>query len=383
MIRKILVANRGEIACRVFRTARRMGIRTVAVFSDADRNALHARSADEAFRIGPAPAADSYLNVDPLLQALAASGADAVHPGYGFLAENPKFAEAVATAGATFIGPPPAAMRAVGDKRAARRLMRDAGLPVVPGAEDVNDLESLRRAAEEMGYPLMVKAAAGGGGRGMRRVESAADLDTAFETCQREARAAFGDGRLLAESFIDFSRHIEVQIFADSHRNFVHCFERDCSAQRRHQKILEEAPAPNLEPGLARRMRNAAIAAARAVGYVGAGTVEFLVPAAGDSFYFLEMNARLQVEHPVTEAITGLDLVEWQIRVAAKEPLPAEQEALTAVGHAIEARFCAEDPANAFMPSPGYLRRLHFPQADDGLRDRHWGRERRPHSSRL
>ena len=368
MIRKILVANRGEIACRVFRTARQMGIRTVAVFSDADQDALHVRSADEAFRIGSAPAADSYLHIDSLLQALATSGADAVHPGYGFLAENPAFAEAIANAGATFIGPPPAAMRAVGDKRAARCLMRDAGLPVVPGAEDVNDPDSLRRAAEMTGYPLMVKAAAGGGGRGMRKVEFAEDLDAAYETCQREARATFGDGRLLVERCIEFARHIEVQIFADSLGNFVHLFERDCSAQRRHQKILEEAPAPDLEPGFARQIRDAAVAAARAVGYVGAGTVEFLVPAAGDGFYFLEMNARLQVEHPVTEAITGLDLVEWQIRVAAKEPLPAAQSATRAAGHAIEARFCAEDPANAFMPAPGYLHRLDLPQLDNRLR---------------
>ena len=281
MIQKILVANRGEIACRVFRTARRMGIRTVAVFSDADRHALHARSADEAFHIGPAPAADSYLNFARLLEAIAASGADAVHPGYGFLSENPEFAEAVAEAGAIFIGPSPEAMRAMGDKRAARRLMRAAGLPVVPGAEDVDNFSELRRAAEETGYPVMVKAAGGGGGRGMRRVASEADLESAFESCRREALAAFGDGRLLVERCIDSARHVEVQVFADSYGGIVHLFERDCSAQRRHQKILEEAPAPGLEPGLAREIREAAMSAARAVGYVGAGTVEFPRPCIG------------------------------------------------------------------------------------------------------
>ncbi len=368
MIQKILVANRGEIACRVFRTARRMGIRTVAVFSDADCHALHARSADEAFHIGPAPAADSYLSFARLFEAIAASGADAVHPGYGFLSENPEFAQAVAEAGAIFIGPSPEAMRSVGDKRAARRLMRAAGLPVVPGAENVDNFAELRRAAEETGYPVMVKAAGGGGGRGMRRVASETDLESAFDSCQREALAAFGDGRLLVERCIDSARHVEVQVFGDSCGGIVHLFERDCSAQRRHQKILEEAPAPGLEPGLARAIREAAVSAARAVGYVGAGTVEFLVPASGGGFFFLEMNARLQVEHPVTEAVTGEDLVEWQIRVAAGESLPRGQEMIRLSGHAIEARFCAEDPANGFMPAPGLLRKLGLPGPGAGVR---------------
>ncbi len=297
MIRKILVANRGEIACRVFRTAHRMGIRTVAVFSDADRDALHTRSAGEAFHVGPAPAADSYLNIARLLEALTSSGADAVHPGYGFLAENPAFAEAVTHAGRTFVGPGPKAMRAVGNKRSARQLMQDAGLPVIPGVNDIDTLPALRDAASEIGFPIMLKAAAGGGGRGMRRVETPEELNTAFETCRREAQAAFGDARLLAERCIDYARHIEVQVLADSHGGFVHLFERDCSAQRRHQKILEEAPAPGIDPGMAHDIRTAAIAAARAVDYLGAGTVEFLVPEGG-GFYFLEMNARLQVEHP-------------------------------------------------------------------------------------
>ncbi len=368
MIRKILVANRGEIACRVFRTARRMGIRTVAVWSDADRGALHVRSADEAFRIGPAPASDSYLNVPAILRALASSGADAVHPGYGFLSENPEFAEATAAAGATFVGPSPEAMRAVGDKREARRRMRRAGVPVVPGAEDVDDLASLREAARETGFPLMIKAAAGGGGRGMRRVERPSELEAAYEACRREAQAAFGDDRLLAERCIDAARHVEVQILADSRGETVHLLHRDCSAQRKHQKMLEEAPAPGLDPDLSERICATAVSAARAVGYLGAGTVEFLVPASGDAFYFLEINARLQVEHPVTEAITGMDLVEWQIRIANGEPLPGDAQPVGADGHAIEARFCAEDPDKGFMPAPGRILRLSFPEDRRDLR---------------
>ena len=368
MIRRILIANRGEIACRIAATASRMGIGTVAVYSDADRRARHVRSADAACRIGPAPAAESYLHVDRLLAALAESGADAVHPGYGFLAENAEFARAVTEAGAVFIGPPPEVMRRVGDKRAARRHMRAAGIPVVPGAEAIDSPQQLAAAAESLGYPLMVKAAAGGGGRGMRRVDTPEALAEAFATCRREALAAFGDGRLLVERCIEAARHVEVQVLAgtdgDGGDRVLHLFERDCSLQRRHQKVIEEAPAPERVEGLCQ----AAIAAAASVGYRGAGTVEFLVDPATGRFHFLEMNARLQVEHPVTEAITGLDLVEWQIRIAAGEPLSLQQHALRPDGHAIEARLCAEDPARDFLPSPGRLAALRLPAIRPGLR---------------
>ena len=321
MFSKILIANRGEIACRVIRTARRMGIATVAVYSEADRNALHVELADEAWPIGPAPARDSYLNIEAILDAARNSGAEAVHPGYGFLSENAEFAEACEAAGIVFIGPPAPAMRAMGSKAAAKELMQRHGVPFVPGyhGDDQNPARLLDE-AERVGFPVLIKASAGGGGRGMRAVGSAAEFAAALAGAKREAEAAFGDDRVLIEKYLPRPRHIEVQIFADRHGNAVHLFERDCSIQRRHQKVVEEAPAPGLEMSQRSAMAQAAVAAARAVGYVGAGTVEFI--AEGGDFYFIEMNTRLQVEHPVTEAVTGLDLVEWQIRVAAGEPLP-------------------------------------------------------------
>ena len=371
MFRRLLVANRGEIAVRIFRTARRLGIECIAVYSDADRDAMHVRHADRSFRLGPAPAAESYLHLDRMLASVSATKADAVHPGYGFLAENPLFADRLKDSGVTFVGPPSSAMRAVGDKREARRRMDEAGIPVIPGAEDANADSDIAAAARRLGYPVMIKAAAGGGGLGMRRVGRESELSDATAACRREARAAFGDDRLLLERSIEPARHVEVQVFADSHGNAVHMFERDCSMQRRHQKILEEAPAPGLAPRIAESMREAALRATRAAGYQGAGTVEFLVPAenAGpDSFYFMEMNARLQVEHPVTEAITGEDLVEWQLRIAAGESLPKAQSEIRISGHAIEARFCAEDPAAGFRPSPGRIRRLRMPVTGTGLR---------------
>ena len=372
MFSKILIANRGEIACRVIRTARRMGIATVAVYSEADRNALHAELADEAWPIGPAPARDSYLNIAAILDAARNSGAEAVHPGYGFLSENADFAEACEVAGIVFIGPPASAMRTMGSKAAAKDLMQRHGVPLVPGyhGDDQNPARLLDE-AERIGFPVLIKASAGGGGRGMRAVDSTAEFAAALAGAKREAESAFGDDRVLLEKYLPRPRHIEVQIFADRHGNTVDLFERDCSIQRRHQKVLEEAPAPGLNRAQRSALAEAAVAAARAVGYVGAGTVEFI--AEGGDFYFIEMNTRLQVEHPVTEAVTGFDLVEWQFRVAAGEPLPICHRDLVLRGHAIEARLYAEDPQRGFLPQTGTLHGLRFPlpevaRVDTGVR---------------
>lgn len=366
MFGSLLIANRGEIARRVIRTARRMGIKTVAVFTEADRSWPHWREADAAFLIGEGPAAESYLSIEHIVAAALESGAEAVHPGYGFLSENAAFAEACATAGLIFVGPPPAAIRAMGSKSEAKAIMARAGVPVVPGyGGDRQEPEFLKQKAYEIGYPVLVKAVSGGGGRGMRRVDRALDFEGALASAKREAIAAFGDGRVLIERYIDTPRHIEVQVFADSHGNVVHLFERDCSVQRRHQKVLEEAPAPGLSDEVRAAMGAAAVKAAVAVGYRGAGTVEFIANAsqgiAKDGFFFMEMNTRLQVEHPVTEAVTGLDLVEWQLRVAAGELLPLRQDELSLRGHAIEARVYAEDPSSGFRPSTGRLWAASFP----------------------
>ncbi len=355
MFSKILIANRGEIACRVIKTARRLGIRTVAVYSAADAMARHVRLADEAVLIGPAPARESYLVAENILAAAQKTGARAVHPGYGFLSENEAFAEACAQAGIAFIGPPVAAIRAMGSKSAAKSLMEQAGVPLVPGYHgDNQDAAFLEQEANRIGYPALIKASAGGGGKGMRIVERAADFAAALASCQREAAASFNDERVLIEKYLVRPRHIEIQVFGDTQGNCVHLFERDCSVQRRHQKVLEEAPAPGMTPEWRAAMGSAAVAAAKAVGYVGAGTVEFIAERDG-RFYFMEMNTRLQVEHPVTEMITGLDLVEWQLRVAAGEPLPLAQEQLALRGHALEARIYAEDPDKGFLPSTGRL----------------------------
>ncbi len=366
MFGTLLIANRGEIACRVVRTAKRMGLRTVAVFSDADANAMHVSMADAAVRLGPAPARESYLNIPALLEAARRTGAEAIHPGYGFLSENAEFAEACAQAGLIFVGPPPSAIRAMGSKAAAKALMERAGVPLVPGyhGEDQSDA-ALRDAAARIGFPILVKASAGGGGKGMKVARDAAELEEAIALARGEAASAFGDDRLLLERYLTRPRHIEIQVFADSHGNVVHLFERDCSIQRRHQKVVEEAPAPGMTPERRVAMGKAACDAARAIGYVGAGTVEFI--AEGDSFHFMEMNTRLQVEHPVTEAITGQDLVEWQLRVAAGQPLPLRQEELRITGHAIEVRLYAEDPARDFAPSVGVLKHLALPEGP-GLR---------------
>jgi len=359
---KILIANRGEIACRVIRTARRLGIATVAVYSEADRSALHVELADEAWPIGPPPARDSYLNIEAILEAARNSGAEAVHPGYGFLSENAEFAEACEAARVAFIGPPASAIRSMGSKAEAKELMRRHGVPLVPGYHGGDqDPRRLLDEAKRVGFPVLIKASAGGGGRGMRVVSDAAGFADALAGARREA-AAFGDDRVLVEKYLERPRHIEVQVFADKHGNTVHLFERDCSIQRRHQKVLEEAPAPGLDAARRSVIAEAAVAAARAVGYVGAGTVEFIAEA-GD-FYFIEMNTRLQVEHPVTEAVTGLDLVEWQIRIAAGEPLPIYQHDLVLRGHAIEARLYAEDPERAFLPQTGTLHGLRFPPSE-------------------
>ena len=367
MFRKILIANRGEIACRVMRTARRLGVGTVAVYSDADANAAHVAQADEAHRIGPAPAAESYLNIEAIVEAAKAAGAQAVHPGYGFLAENADFAEACMAAGLVFVGPPPAAIRTLGSKAAAKALMAEAGVPLVPGYHGADqDPATLAQAAAGTGYPVLIKASAGGGGKGMRVVAKPADFAEALEGARREAVASFGDDRVIIEAYLERPRHIEIQIFADGHGNLVHLFERDCSIQRRHQKVLEEAPAPGLTPERRAAMGAAAVAAARASGYLGAGTVEFICQ--GEDFYFMEMNTRLQVEHPVTEMITGEDLVEWQLRVAAGERLPRGQEDLALRGHAIEARIYAEDPAKDFLPSSGRLAHLRLPAEGAHLR---------------
>jgi len=367
MFAKILIANRGEIACRVMRTARRLAVRTVAVYSDADAGALHVAMADEAYRIGPAPARESYLSIERVIAAAKQSGAEAIHPGYGFLSENADFADACAEAGIVFIGPPAAAIRAMGSKSAAKALMEKAGLPLVSGYHGVEQGERLLAAeAKRIGYPVLIKASAGGGGKGMRIVERHGDFAAALTSAKREAKASFGDDTVLIEKYLTRPRHIEMQVFADSHGNCVHLFERDCSIQRRHQKVVEEAPASGMGERRRRAMGKAAIAAAQAVGYVGAGTIEFI--AEGDDFFFMEMNTRLQVEHPVTEMITGTDLVEWQLRVAAGAVLPKRQDELAITGHAIEARIYAEDPARDFLPATGVLHHLRVPQEDRHVR---------------
>ncbi|HUQ73959.1 MAG TPA: acetyl/propionyl/methylcrotonyl-CoA carboxylase subunit alpha [Burkholderiales bacterium] len=359
VFRKILIANRGEIACRVMRTAKRLGIRTVAVYSDADRDALHVKLADEARRIGPPPAAESYLNMEAILSVAKATGAEAIHPGYGFLSENEDFATACQRAGIVFIGPTPEAIAAMGDKSAAKRLMEKAGVPLVPGYHGENqDAGFLQKEAARIGYPVLIKPSAGGGGKGMRVVQDRKDFATALEGARREAKAAFGDDRVLVERYLQRPRHIEMQVFGDTHGNVLHVFERDCSVQRRHQKVIEEAPAPDFSKR--GEMGAAAVAAAKAIKYTGAGTVEFIAEQDG-RFYFMEMNTRLQVEHPVTEMVTGLDLVELQLLVAAGEPLPFQQEALRVNGHAIEARIYAEDAERDFLPSTGKLAHLSFP----------------------
>jgi 3-methylcrotonyl-CoA carboxylase alpha subunit len=367
MFTKILIANRGEIACRVAATAKRLGMRTVAVYSDADANAKHVRACDEAVHIGGSAPRDSYLRWERIVDAARQTGAQAVHPGYGFLSENEDFARACAEAGLVFIGPPPQAIAAMGSKSAAKALMEKAGVPLVPGYHgDDNDAGFLQAQAERIGFPVLIKASAGGGGKGMRRVEQARDFAAALASCQREAKASFGDDHVLVERYVTRPRHIEIQVFGDGHGNCVHLFERDCSVQRRHQKVLEEAPAPGLKPERRAQMGAAAVAAARAVGYVGAGTLEFIAEPAADGdlrFYFMEMNTRLQVEHPVTEAITGLDLVEWQLRVAAGEPLPLRQDQIAMRGHAIEARLCAENPDADFLPATGTLQVYRTPDA--------------------
>ncbi len=353
MFGKILIANRGEIALRIMRACRELGIQTAAVYSEVDRDAPHVRLADEAVEIGDSEPRESYLNIPKVIQAAKATGAEAIHPGYGFLSENADFAEAVATAGLTFIGPPASAIRAMGDKAQAKRTMRAAGVPTVPGAENLTGETEFLEAAERIGYPVFVKAAAGGGGKGMRVVRSAREMPEALEAARRESQNAFGDDRLLLEKYIENAHHIEIQVFGDTHGHLVHLFERECSVQRRHQKIIEESPSPLLTPEIRERMGQAAVAAARAVGYSNAGTVEFISDPRSSNFYFLEMNTRLQVEHPVTEAVTGLDLAQWQIRVAAGEPFPYRQADLTQRGHAIECRLYAEDAAGGFLPSTG------------------------------
>ena len=367
MIRRLLIANRGEIVCRIARTARRLGMTTIAVYSDADRNAQHVRSADEAYHLGGAPAAQSYLHIGKLIALAQRVGADAIHPGYGFLSENAGFAQACVDAGLIFVGPPAAAIKAMGSKSASKAAMAAAGVPVAPGYHGSE--QSAQRLAEEalrVGFPLIIKASAGGGGKGMQVVHSAADVPAAVESAQRLARTAFGDDRLLMERYFPSARHVEVQIFADAHGRTLSLFDRDCSVQRRHQKIIEEAPAPGLREEVRAAMAQAAVKTAQAVGYVGAGTVEFLLDDA-QNFYFMEMNTRLQVEHPVTELITGIDLVEWQLRVAEGEPLPATQP-LNRRGFAVEARLYAEDPAHDYLPSVGRIAHLRWAQAAPGLR---------------
>ena len=361
MFKTVLIANRGEIACRIMATARKMGMRAVAVYSDADADSRHVRLADAAYRIGPAPAAESYLNIPALLEAAELSGADAIHPGYGFLSENFKLARACLEAGVTFVGPSPEAIQVMGHKDEAKKLMESAGVPVVPGCNDLDiDLKVLMSEARKVGYPVLIKAAAGGGGRGMRGVSREVELADALKAAQREAEAAFGNGRLLLEKLIPNPRHIEVQVFADKHGNVVHMFERDCSIQRRHQKVIEESPGPSVNGVLREKILEAAVNATKAIDYLGAGTVEFIVDR-NDKFYFLEMNTRIQVEHRVTEMLTREDLVEWQFRVADGEPLPEMQEQIGCSGHAIEARLYAENPSRKFLPSPGVLTHLILP----------------------
>ncbi|HEY4369142.1 MAG TPA: acetyl/propionyl/methylcrotonyl-CoA carboxylase subunit alpha [Steroidobacteraceae bacterium] len=367
MFDKVLIANRGEIAVRVIKTLRRLGVRTVAVYSEADVRAMHVELADEAVCIGPAQAAQSYLRGDVILDVARRTGAQAVHPGYGFLSENAKFASACAAAGVVFIGPPIEAIRVMGSKAESKRLMSGAGVPLVPGYHgQEQDLKTLQEAAQRIGYPVLVKASAGGGGKGMRIVRDAADLPDAIAGAKRESKAAFGDDSLLLEKYLEKPRHVEIQVFADTQGHCLYLFERDCSIQRRHQKVIEEAPAPGLPDAVRTRMGEAAVAAARAVNYVGAGTVEFLYE--NQEFFFIEMNTRLQVEHPVTEMITGLDLVEWQLRVASGEPLPRTQEQLTRRGHAFEARVYAEDPQRGFLPAIGKLTHVRPPQESEHVR---------------
>ena len=372
MFKSVLIANRGEIACRIIRTARRLGLRTIAVYSEADSHALHVRLADEAHAIGPPAATESYLRIDRLIAAARSAGAECIHPGYGFLAEKAEFAQSCRDAGIVFVGPSPAAIRAMGLKDRAKVLMEKAGVPVVPGFHgELQEAKFLKEKAYEIGYPVLIKAVAGGGGKGMRRVDRHADFEAALESARREAKSAFGDERVLIEKYVNAPRHIEIQVFADRHGNVIHLNERDCSLQRRHQKVIEESPAPGMSAALRATMGAAAVAAAKAVGYEGAGTVEFIADGSGGlkeaAFWFMEMNTRLQVEHPVTEAVTGLDLVEWQFRVVAGENLPLAQSEVPLAGHAVEARLYAEDPGRGFLPSTGRLIALQFPQ-DEALR---------------
>lgn len=368
MFDKILIANRGEIACRIMQTAHRLGIATVAVYSDADRHALHVSMADEAIHIGPAPARDSYLLIDRVVDAALKCGAQAIHPGYGFLSENAEFASACADNGLVFIGPSPASIRSMGSKSAAKQIMEQAGVPLVPGYHgDAQDTALLRSSADDMGYPVLLKAVSGGGGKGMRQVWRGEDFAQELEAAQREAQNSFGDARMLVEKYLTQPRHVEVQVFCDQHGNGVYLSERDCSVQRRHQKIIEEAPAPGLSPELRTAMGEAALQAAQAIDYVGAGTVEFLLDSDG-AYYFMEMNTRLQVEHPVTEMVTGQDLVEWQLRVAAGELLPTDQSGVEIQGHAFEARIYAEDPNHDFLPATGTLSFLREPRTSSQVR---------------
>ena len=373
MFKKILIANRGEIACRIVRTARRMGVATVAVYSDADACALHVEMADEAVRIGPAPVGESYLRDDRIVAAAIDTRAEAIHPGYGFLSENPAFVDQVTAAGLVFIGPSASSIRAMGLKDAAKRLMEGAGVPVVPGYHgEAQELVLLATKAREIGYPVLIKARAGGGGKGMRKVEHPDDFAEALSAARREAKAAFGDDRVLVEKYVDRPRHIECQVFGDNFGNAVHLFERDCSAQRRHQKVIEEAPAPGMSEAMRAAVAGAAVKAAKAIHYSGAGTIEFIADASEglrpDRFWFMEMNTRLQVEHPVTEMVTGLDLVEWQLRVAAGEKLPRTQDEISLSGHAFEARIYAEDASRGFLPATGTLHHLTFPGTGPELR---------------
>jgi 3-methylcrotonyl-CoA carboxylase alpha subunit len=359
---KILIANRGEIACRVIKTAQKMGVKTVSVYSDADANSMHVHMADEAYRVGKSPSTESYLLGDKILEVAARSGAQAIHPGYGFLSENAPFAAACETAGVEFVGPPPSAIQVMGSKSESKTIMEAAAVPCVPGYHDESDLTParLKEEAHKMGFPVMLKAVMGGGGKGMRVVETAEDFDAALESATREALNAFGDDKFLVEKFVVQPRHVEVQVFGDKHGNYVHLFERDCTTQRRHQKVIEEAPGPGIDWTLRTKLGDAAVAAAKAVNYYGAGTVEFIMDKSGE-FYFMEMNTRLQVEHPVTEMITGQDLVEWQLRVAAGQTLPKEQSELTINGHSCEGRVYAENPAAGFLPASGLLQHLQAP----------------------
>ncbi|MEL7289419.1 MAG: acetyl-CoA carboxylase biotin carboxylase subunit, partial [Pseudomonadota bacterium] len=368
MINKLLIANRGEIACRVIKTANAQGIKTIAVYSDADKNALHVQMADEAVYLGPSPSKESYLRGELIIEKAKELGVDAIHPGYGFLSENAEFANLCAKNNIIFVGPPASAIEAMGSKSAAKHIMEKAGVPLVPGYHGDDQSEAvLKGAADEMGYPVLLKAAAGGGGKGMRQVWSEKEFSQALNAAKRESMASFGDDHMLVEKYLTRPRHVEIQVFCDTHGNGVYLFERDCSVQRRHQKIIEEAPAPNMSQSVREKMGEAAILAAKAINYVGAGTVEFLLDE-DDSFYFMEMNTRLQVEHPVTEMITREDLVHWQLTIAEGKPLPKQQNELTLTGHAFEARIYAEDPNNEFLPSTGTLRLLRTPKENDVVR---------------